>query len=294
MSGAVQRPDFVHPVGVPLITAPTASSAPARLADGFDGTPIHARGFALAAVYKTPSQPAADGDWVEHGYISNAWTHPAFPRHVVWKPADDVVVVTQLAQSTPKEAVALKVARAALGPSAVPEYVVSYPLCVRLSMTAGTDLRLELPQGPYRCRRLWPTREADAHVEVLDGVKVELRVSGTSVGRSTRFYAEAFVGRAHVNKKSEPRSIIFGADARHVLLAPDPQQLQRFTARLMDRPFTFAVVREDDGLAIDGRRLAGRRLGLVRACQHVDDFEFAIRLPQPQGTMKFVGSWFSP
>ncbi len=146
---------LVHPVGVPTI--PTSSPcvvAPVRLADGFHGAPIHARGFALAAVYrKTASQTTPDSDWVGHGYISNAWTHPG-----------TLSVVTQLAQSTPKEAVALQVARASLGPSAVPEYVVSYPLCVRLSMTAGTDLRLELPQGPYRCPRLWPTRGADAHV----------------------------------------------------------------------------------------------------------------------------------
>ncbi len=60
-----------------------------------------------------------------------------------------------------------------------------------------------------------------------------------------------------MNKKREPRSVIFGADARHVLFAPDPRQLQQFAARLMDRLFTFAVVREDDGLAIYGRRFAG-------------------------------------
>ncbi len=38
-----------------------------------------------------------------------------------------------------KLAAAAEVARMALGPSAVPEYVVSYPLCIRLSMTAGTE-----------------------------------------------------------------------------------------------------------------------------------------------------------
>ena len=238
--------------------------------------------------------PPPDGPWVARKFVPNAWTHDAYPRHVVWKPEDDVVVVSQLAASTPKEAGALRVGQAALGASAAPMQVGSYPLSLRLSMTARSDLQLELPHGCFRCRPLWPPEGHEAYLEVVEGVQVELRISGTSVGQGVRFYAEAFAGRAHQTRKGKRRLLLYTADARHVLLLPNPERLKRFTARLMDRLVAFAYFRQDVGLEVDHRRLTGRRLGVVQACPDIDDVEFAIRLPPPGGMEKYVGSYVTP
>jgi len=197
-----------------------ASSTTATEAEPFiyAGTPIHARGFALAALYNGLWRPPAGGAWVEHSHLPNCWQHPSYPRHVVWKRRNHDVVVTQLAASTPDVSLVLHLGRTALGPGASPQSLVSYPLALRLPMRGPG--KLTLPQDSCRCRRLWPPPGEDPCLDRVEGKQVELRVSGTSAGQELRLYGEVFVGRAHENRDGEPRSLIFTGDARHVLLAP--------------------------------------------------------------------------
>ena len=89
---------------------------------------------------------------------------------------------------------------------------------------------------------------------MVEGIPVELRISGTRGKRGVRLYAEAFIGRAHETKKKEPRSLIFSGDARHVLIQRNPDQLKRFTARVMDVLLLFAYERRDLGVEVDHRR----------------------------------------
>jgi hypothetical protein len=57
----------------------------------------------------------------------------------------------------------------------------------------------------------------------------------------------------------------------------------------------FAPERGDVGVEVDNRRLLGRQLGRVRVPAHVADIEFAIRLPQPDGTTrKYIGDYAVP
>jgi hypothetical protein len=227
--------------------------------------------------------------------VRNGWCHPAYPRHVLWKPADHVVVVTQLALSTPKEAEVLQLGGIALGPAATPSHIASYPLALRLPMRSPDTPPFALPDGNFRVRRLWPPAGQPAHVEYVDKVPVEVRVSGTSVGQGLRLYAEAFIGRVHQNREKQPRSLIYTGDARHVLLAPDQMRVRRFTARIMDALLMFAHRRQDEGLTVDHRPLSGRRIGRVRmSAADVGDVEFAIRLPQPGRTESYVGSYVLP
>jgi hypothetical protein len=268
-----------------------------RFVDRFVGAPFHARGFALAAPYETDWVPAGGGPWTAHAHVQGCWTHADYPRHLLWKPDenDHVVVVTQLAQSTPSAALALEVGRAALGAAAMPMYTIAYPLALRLPMKAKGAPGFPLPHGTYRCRRLWPPPGVDAYVKDIEGVKAEFRISGTDVGQDVRLYAEAFVGRTHETRQRQPRSLIFSADARHVLLAPYEKRAQRFTAQLMDQLLMFACERECDGLEVDRRRLPGRRLGVTCVCEEEgDDVEFAIRLPQPGGDIRYDGNYFRP
>jgi len=62
----------------------------------------------------------------------------------------------------------------------------------------------------------------------------------------------------------------------------------------MDRLLGFAHERRDEGLEVDSRAISGRRLGRVQICEDIHDVEFAIRLPQPNGALTFVGTYFTP
>lgn len=253
----------------------------------YEGVPIHSRGLTVAAIYDSLWCPPADCMWVEHAYVSECWQHPQFPRHVVWKPESDVVLVAHQS-SSPKVGTVLALGRLALGPTATPSRVTTYPLALRLPLRGPG--RLALPDGGFRCRRLWPPPGEPSHLDDVDGVPVELRISGSTVKDNVRLYAEAFVGRAHDNKKKQPRSLLFSADARHVLLE-DRRQVKRFTARLMDLLLGFAYWRQDEGLEVDHRALPGRQVGRVQMCADIDDVEFAIRLPRTGGVLTYVGSY---
>jgi len=58
----------------------------------YEGVPIHARGFALAAAYDSSWRPPQDSDWAADQRKTNVWRHPNYPRHVVWRPAEDDAV----------------------------------------------------------------------------------------------------------------------------------------------------------------------------------------------------------
>jgi len=61
----------------------------------------------------------------------------------------------------------------------------------------------------------------------------------------------------------------------------------------MDLLLRFAYERHDVGLKVDRQgHLPGRLVGRVRVPTHVADVEFAMRLPQPDGTTtKYVGDY---
>jgi hypothetical protein len=264
---------------------------PPTLPRSYAGVPIHARGFALAAVYDSSWSPPDDGDWTDSEHIIDVWHHRRFPRHVVWKPESARVVITELAQGTPRPIAAAELARLALGPGATPARVVSYPISLRLPMRGPGSL--VIPSEPHRCRRVWPPPNESAHLESVDGVPVEFRIDSSTGSTDDRIYAAAFVGRAHANDNGEPRAMIFAADARHALLAPSALEVRAFTAHLMDRLFMFACNRHDQGVTLDHRRLTGRRLGRSRPDSQGSDIEFEIRLPQPGRTLRYVGDYFT-
>jgi hypothetical protein len=190
-------------------------------------------------------------------------------------------------------------------PGAVPTTVGTYPLALRLPLL-GLGL-LRFPRRPARCLRLWPFEGEPAYVEIVEGIEVELRITGTTVAGVDRAYVEAFVGRTHTVKKTVvdstgkkvktevPRQLIFSGDARHVHLAQNPLAVQQFTARLMDRLVIFADTRRDVGVQVSRRRLQGRMLARVQVPVAVGDLQFAVRLPQPNGTTtRFVGDYAVP
>ena len=121
--------------------------------------------------------------------------------------------------SAPKRASVEALAHLALGATITPISVATYPLTLRLPMVGPGDL--VLPQARFRCRRLWPSEDAPAHVEVVEHIPIELRVSATGETDDARVCAEVFVGRAHVVTKvvrnnagksvktQKPRAIIF-------------------------------------------------------------------------------------
>jgi len=266
------------------------TTAPAGVPFIYEGASIHARGFALGAVYDSLGRPPADDVWMEYGYVPNCWRHADFPGHILWKPAHDIVLIAQLRSATPTASTVLQLGQLALGRAAAPLYVTSYPLALRMAMRGpGT---LVLPPDAFRCRRLWPHRGEPAHVVMVEGIPVELRISGTRGKRGVRLYAEAFIGRAHETKKNEPRSLIFSGDARHVLIQRNPDQLKRFTARVMDVLLLFAYERRDLGVEVDHRRLTGRQVARVQL--RMGDLAFAIRLPQSGRTLRYVGDYFKP
>ena len=87
----------------------------------------------------------------------DCWTHPAFPRHILWKPEPDVVFIVHLSpSSTPSVATVEALGQLALGPTATPMSVGTYPLSLRLPMRGPGEL--VLPDRAFRCRRLWPPR----------------------------------------------------------------------------------------------------------------------------------------
>jgi hypothetical protein len=268
----------------------------------YEGAPFHARALTLAAVYDTPWEPDPGTTWEEHGYVPRCWTHPAFRGHILCKPEDDVVVIAHESMSTPRLATISAMAQLALGSQIQPSSVGMYPLAVRLPMKGPGSLLL--PPGNFRSRRLWPLGGEKAHVRIIENIPVEFRISGTRTPQTLSFCAEAFIGRTHETTRTDelsccntrvPRAMIFAGDARHVLLAPTPQQLKRFTARLMDSLLVFAYFRRDDGLEVDHRALTGRQLGRVQmSTADPGDVEFKIRLPQPGGMESYVGSWVSP
>jgi hypothetical protein len=198
---------------MPPLEAPRKTGVPFD----YEGIPIHARGLTLAAVYDSHWQPTAGSAWVEYGYVPDCWRHPAFPGHILWTPEDGVVLIAHLSSSTPRIATVEALGQLALGPTATPISVATYPLALRLPMRGPGQL--DVPAGGFRCRRLWPLKGEPAHVETVERVPIELRISGTRGNTGVRIYAEAFVGRAHVTaaqdekdgrkrKKEKPRSLI--------------------------------------------------------------------------------------
>jgi hypothetical protein len=274
-----------------MATAMATASGIARI---YEGVPIHARGFALAAVHDSWWRPPRHGVWAADQHVSNAWRHPGYPRHVLWKPEESLVVIARLAKSTPTVGEVLHLGRVALGPTVTPSQIASYPLSLRLPMRCPGPLPFTLPPGNFRVRRLWPAPGAAPHIEFVERVPIELRISGTSDRRGLRLYAECFIGRVHQNRRKRPRSLIYTGDGRHVRIAPSLQEAKRFTARLMDCLLGFAYRLQNIGLEIDHRSLPGRQLGRVQICKDIDDVEFAIRLPQPGGTQSYVGSYVLP
>ncbi len=268
------------------LLAPKRATPPAA----YDGVPIHARGFALAAVYDSSWSPPDDAAWVESEHLMRVWRHRRFAKHVVWKPDAARVVVTQLAATAPRLDTAQELARIALGQGARPTRVVSFPLALRLPLRGPGQL--VIASEPHRCRRAWPNVGEPAHLESIDGTVVEFRVTTTTANGGLCIYAEAFVGRAHEDERGTPRSIIYTADARHLLLAPTAHEVESFTAHVMDRLFTFARNRRAQGLEFDHRRLTGRRVGRSRPNEQNDDVQFEIRLPQPSRMLSYLGDWY--
>jgi hypothetical protein len=234
--------------------------------------------------------------------VPDCWTHPAFQRHIHSKPESDIVVITHLSSSsTPNVATAEALGRLALGPAATATSMGMYPLSLRLPMCGPGQLALR--DDGFLCGRLWPPPGAPAHIEIVQNIPVELRISGSRVKGIVRLAAEVFVGRTHETTREEetrygtkktvvPRSFLYRGDGRHVLLLQDPLRVQRFTARLMDRLIVFAYERQDLGLQVEHRTLTGRRLGRVGIAR--DDVEFAIRLPQPNETLRYIGDYAVP
>jgi hypothetical protein len=269
----------------------------------YEGAPFHARGLTAAAVYTSSWSPPPDSAWVEHEHVSDCWTHPAYPRHLLSKPNTNIVLISHTSSSTPKMATVLELGALALGAGAIPLRVGMFPLALRLPMRGpGT---LVVPDTPVRCARLWPPVGERAHLKTVDGVTVEFRISGTGAPGNVGLYAEAFIGQPHLKgggllddraSPKEPRALLFTADARKVLLLPD---VKRFTAWVMDGLLMFAISRGDEGLDVDHRPLPGRLLGRVlldldiyKDVPGAADVKFAIRLPHVGGVRKYEGSLF--
>jgi len=271
-----------------------ASSAPEPLSNVTDiprvylGAPFHARGFAIAGVYRGSWEPPARSAWIVHPYVAETWAHPGFPRHVLRKRRDGLLVFTQLSSSTPNERTLFAFARSALGPQAMPVETICFPIALRLPLRATTATSIPIPSGGFRCRRLWPLIDNAAHIEVVETIDTELRVTGSRGARGVSLYAEAFIARAFETWDGAPRSLLFPADASRLLDGPRGD-LVRFTTRLMDRLLVFAYYRRDQGLDIDHRRLQGRLVGRVQIAAD-GDTEYRVRLPQPSGVLKAVVS----
>jgi hypothetical protein len=270
----------------------------------YDGAPIHARSLAVAADYESTWRPPGDGVWKEHRRVPGTWRHPEFSGYVVSKPKEDVVRIAHLEASSPDPSRVLELGHVAL-PYAEPIAIGAYPLSLRLPMRGRGHL--DIPDSDFRCVRLWPSSGEKALELTVDRVPIELRVSGSRRNGVLHLYAELFVGRPHVTvteetvqtngnteKKQKPRSLIYPADSRHVVLEQNPLKLRKLTTSLMDKLLDFASDREDLGLDVGHRRLPGHRIGRVKVDREMEDVEFDVNLPQPGGPLPFVGSMWRP
>jgi hypothetical protein len=266
------------------------------------GVPIFSRGLTVALVYSSTWRPPVSADsqtpWSEDEYIQNCWRHRDFPDHIVWAPAPGQLFVahTSMTSSAPKRATVHALALAALGPSASPVREVMLPLSLRVPLQGPG--RLTVPERYFRCDRFWPPSNEPPELGQVDGVPVELRVSGTRGATGLSVWAEAFIGWSHVDApdaegKERPRAMVFGGDARRLVVPQNESDVKRLVAGVMDRLLGFAYWRGEQGLEVDRHgHLPGRLVGRVQVPAHVADIEFAIRLPQPDGTTtRFIGDY---
>lgn len=203
-----------------------------------------------------------------------------------------------MTSSAPKRATVEALVRAVLGANATPTREVTFPLSLRLPLLGPGHLSVASRYFP--CHRLWPAPDEAAYEEEVDGLPVELRVSGTPLRKGLSVFCEAVIGWSHVTAPDEdgnqtPCAMVFSNDARWLLVPQSQAEVKRLIARSMDLLLKFVCRRSGQGLEPDHRgHLPGRLAGRVRQARDVDDVEFDIRLPQPHGTPKFVGDYAVP
>lgn len=206
----------------------------------------------------------------------------------MWKRTDDELIVTQLStKGTPRFELTLEIGRQLV--DRPPFGTATYPLALRLALSLYLpEPEFPVPDRFFRSLRLWPpswpgVKKRDTIL--IDGHVYERRISGTHERYGDRYYAEMFLGRAH-ETDSRPRSLIFAADARHLLWLPDRAAIERTLVETIRELLQYGLDAWDFGLDIDPKkRLHGRKIAKV-----VEDdgkmLRVAITLPQPGGDWK--------
>jgi hypothetical protein len=269
----------------------------------YDGTPIYARGLTVALTFSSSWRPPMEDPsrtpWSADEHVSSCWRHRHFPGHVVVAPQHGELLVahTSMTSSAPKRTTVAALAVARLGPGATPTHEVMLPLSLRLPLRGPGCL--SLPEGYFRCARLWPAPNEPDNVAQVSGVPVGLRVSGTRDATGLSVWAEAFIGWSHVDApdadgKQRPRSMVFPGDARRLVVPQDQAKVKRLVAGVMDLLLELAYWRQDVGLEVDRHgHLPGRLVGRARVAARETDVEFTVRLPQPSGTVKYIGDYYA-
>jgi hypothetical protein len=86
--------------------------------------------------------------------------------------------------------------------------------------------------------------------------------------------------------------MVFAGDARRLVLPQSQSEVKRLVAGVMDLLLGLAYWRQDVGLEVDPHgHLPGRLVGRVRVSTRETDVEFAVRLPQPRGPVKYIGDY---
>jgi hypothetical protein len=263
------------------------------------GVPIYSRGLTLAAIYSSTWRPPLDGPqtpWSEDGHVQDCWRHADYPDHIVWAsgPGELFFAHTSMTSSAPKRMTVTALAQAALGAGVTPVREAMLPLSLRVPLKGPG--RLPVPTVDTRCHRFWPPEDAPP-IEIKVGkVPVELRVAGTLGPTGLSVYAEAIIGWNHVTAPNEdgeqrPRKMLFTGDARQLVVPQTEEDVKRLIARVMDHLLGFAHQR---GLKVDRHgHLPGRLLARSQVPWDDVDIEFAVRLPQPHGPVKYIGDYYA-
>lgn len=264
-------------------------SVPLPYVSRFAGTAFHMHAVATAAAYQVPGiwTPPPGSHIRRYGppHVPWCWEHDSYPEHVLYTPQPGSLVVTQLVGRRNLQQLR-DLADEALGAGSQPRDICCYPLSVRAPLVAIGPLQFQVPGTGMHMHRVWPPHGDPAFMTHVRGRPVEIRIEGNRHGlRPATFAAAAFVGRAFETSPGKPRSEFFASDATHVLMEPNPRELDRFTAALMDRVLNFV---HDDGVKLGvfldpTRRLPGTQLGKVYKQRFEDDVEYRMRLPIPGG-----------
>jgi hypothetical protein len=118
---------------------------------------------------------------------------------------------------------------------------------------------------------------------------VEQRLSVSVLpGREPRLWSETFTS-PHLDHLGNPRCLMYVGDLRKLVCVGDLEATARLTSDLIEAAIVHAKTLEDSGLVIDPvPRGSGRRFAKVYGYTALNMMVFDVRLPQPDGDVRFL------